>query len=96
VVADATGEFIDYDGTLQSGGPDLTTRGMAVLADDGSVDHRWYADVYPTLTGSSLGAADTGPGPLLPEVPAAVLLPVIAVLVLGIRWAIRRRRTPPE
>jgi len=96
VVPDARGEFIDYDGTLQSGGPDLTTRGMSVLADDGSGDHRWYADVYPALTGSSLGAADTGPGPLLPEVPAAVLLPVIAVLVLGIRWAIRRRRTPRD
>jgi hypothetical protein len=94
VTPDAYGEFIDYDGTPQAGGPDLTTRGMAVLADDGTVTHRWYADVYPALTGSALGAADTGPGPTLPEVPAAVLLPVVAGLVFFARWAIRRRRHP--
>ena len=93
VVPDAYGEFIDYDGTVQPGGPDITTRGMAVVDGDGGVVHRWYADVYPALTGSSLGAADGGPGATLPEVPAAVLLPIVGAIVFAGWWAIRRRRT---
>jgi len=55
---DAQGEFIDHDGRLQPDGPDATTRGMAVVRADGTVAHRWYADVYPTVTGTRLGAAD--------------------------------------
>ena len=38
----------------------------------------------------------SGPGATLPEVPAAVLLPVVAALVFGVWWAIRRRRAPPK
>jgi len=38
----------------------------------------------------------TAPAPMLPEVPVAVLLPVIAALVFLVLWAVRRRRTPKD
>lgn len=49
------GVFINFDGRAQTA-PDATTRGMAVTAPDGSV-HRYYVDVFPTLTGASPGPA---------------------------------------
>jgi hypothetical protein len=55
---DTHGEFIDYAGQLQPNGPDATTRGMAVVRADGTVAHRWYADVYPTITAAPLGPAE--------------------------------------
>jgi uncharacterized repeat protein (TIGR01451 family) len=56
---DATGKFMDYDGAEQSG-PDLSTRGMQAQADNGAgtVQKRYYVNVYPALTVTgSLGAS---------------------------------------
>jgi hypothetical protein len=55
---DANGGFMDFDGAGQPGPADVTTRGMLVKAGDGSVQKRYYIDVYPALTVSGpLGAA---------------------------------------
>jgi uncharacterized repeat protein (TIGR01451 family) len=60
-VVDANGEFMDFDGSEDSPGPGVMTRGMLVKADNGSgtVQKRYYVNVYPTLTVTgSLGAAN--------------------------------------
>jgi hypothetical protein len=44
------GSFMDYDGAPQADGANFSTRGMAVTFPDGSVDRRYYVDVYPALT----------------------------------------------
>jgi hypothetical protein len=59
---DYNGAFMDFDGAQDSTGPGLMTRGMLVRAIDGSVQKRYYVDVYPALTVS--GALD----PALPYV----------------------------
>jgi hypothetical protein len=55
---DANGVFMDFDGAEETSGPDVMTRGMLVKAGDGSVQKRYYVNVYPSLavTGS-LGPA---------------------------------------
>ena len=68
---DAQGVFIDYDGRAQAG-PDITTRGMAVTAADGTVT-RYYLDVYPPLTGSGPGPAASGAAPTLHAAAVASL-----------------------
>jgi hypothetical protein len=56
---DANGEFMDFDGAPSSAGPDVSTRGMVVQSSDGSVQKRYYVDVYPALTvGGPLGSAN--------------------------------------
>ena len=83
---DAHGVFMDYDGQAQAG-PDISTRGMLVTSDTGTVS-RYYMDPYPQLTGSSPGA----------PVAAAVvpdLAPPAAVgggLLLLLALVTRRRR----
>ncbi|MFL5908582.1 MAG: hypothetical protein ACJ75Z_13425 [Solirubrobacterales bacterium] len=53
---DANGDFMDFDGAAEPGGPDVSTRGM--LVKSGSAVKRYYANVYPALTVTgSLGAA---------------------------------------
>jgi hypothetical protein len=55
---DANGDFMDFDGADEPNGPDIMTRGMLVKAVDGSVQKRYYVNVYPALTVSgSLGPA---------------------------------------
>jgi uncharacterized repeat protein (TIGR01451 family) len=55
---DANGDFMDFDGADEPNGPDVMTRGMLVKAGDGSVQKRYYVNVYPALTVSgSLGPA---------------------------------------
>jgi hypothetical protein len=55
---DAHGNFMDFDGAGQRGGPSITTRGMLVKTRRGRVVRRCYVNVYPALTVSgSLGAA---------------------------------------
>jgi hypothetical protein len=55
---DANGAFMDFDGAGDPNGPDITTRGMFVKAGDGSVQKRYYVNVYPALTvAGSLGPA---------------------------------------
>jgi hypothetical protein len=62
---DANGVFMDYDGQPQAA-PDLTTRGMMLLASDGCVAARYYIDVFPALGGlPALGRAVSQP-PVLP------------------------------
>ena len=56
---DSSGNFMDYDGTAQ-GAADILTRGMLVPACDGSVAQRYYVNVYPALSGSSLGSVTPG------------------------------------
>jgi hypothetical protein len=58
---DANGEFMDFDGAGQPGVPNVSTRGMLVRASDGSVQRRYYVNVYPALSVS---------GTLGPSVPA--------------------------
>ena len=61
---DANGDFMDFDGADQPGGPDVTTRGMLVEAGDGSVQKRYYVNVYPALTVTgTLGAGHPGGAP---------------------------------
>jgi hypothetical protein len=58
-LVDGNGDFMDFDGVGLPNGPDLTTRGMLVEGGDGSVQKRYYVNVYPALTVSgSLGAAN--------------------------------------
>jgi hypothetical protein len=59
---DANGEFMDFDGAAQPGSPDVNTRGMLVRAADGSVQKRYYVNVYPamTVTGSLGPSAPAG------------------------------------
>jgi hypothetical protein len=47
---DANGAFMDFDGAEQPGASDGTTRGMLVKAADGTVQKRYYVNVYPALT----------------------------------------------
>ena len=47
---DAHGEFMDFDGASQAGAPNVSTRGMLVRAADGSVEKRYYVNVYPAMT----------------------------------------------
>jgi hypothetical protein len=55
---DYNGAFMDFDGH-QLSSPDLMTRGMVVSSSDGTVEKRYYVDVYPELTVSgALGAAE--------------------------------------
>jgi hypothetical protein len=55
---DANGAFMDFDGAGTPSGPDITTRGMLVKAADGTVQKRYYVNVYPAMTVSgSLGPA---------------------------------------
>jgi hypothetical protein len=55
---DANGAFMDFDGAEEPNGPDVITRGMLVKASNGSVQKRYYMNVYPALTVSgSLGPA---------------------------------------
>ncbi len=63
---DANGEFMDFDGAGQPGGPDVSTRGMLGKAPDGAVQKRYYVNVYPALTVS---------GPLGPSNPPAYARP---------------------
>ncbi len=73
---DTNGEFMDFDGVDQPNGPDGTTRGMLVTGSDGTVQKRYYVNVYPALTVSGpLGASGyprpRGATPLrVPLVPA--------------------------
>jgi hypothetical protein len=55
----ADGDFMDFDGDREPGGPDVNTRGMLVKSSSsGGVQKRYYVDVYPALTVSgSLGPA---------------------------------------
>ena len=54
----ANGDFMDFDGADQRGGPSITTRGMLVKTRRGRVMRRYYVNVYPALTVSGqLGAA---------------------------------------
>jgi uncharacterized repeat protein (TIGR01451 family) len=56
---DANGQFIDFDGAEQPGGPNIDTRGMLVKTSAGGVQKRYYVNVYPALTASgSLGPAN--------------------------------------
>jgi hypothetical protein len=58
---DDNGEFMDFDGVTQPPGPDVSTRGMLVKSG-GSVQKRYYVDVYPALTVTGeLGAANPPP-----------------------------------
>ena len=55
---DGHGDFMDFDGADQRGGPSITTRGMLVKTRRGGVVTRYYVNVYPALTVSgSLGGA---------------------------------------
>jgi hypothetical protein len=55
---DANGEFMDFDGAAQPGGPDIDTRGMVAQRNPGKVATRYYVNVYPALTvNGTLGAA---------------------------------------
>jgi hypothetical protein len=55
---DANGEFMDFDGAAEPGGPDVSTRGMLVRDRDGNVVKRYYVDVYPAVAvAGSLGPA---------------------------------------
>ena len=56
----AQGFFMDYDGQPQAT-PDITTRGIMLLGSRGCVAARYYLDVFPTLVGSGLGPAVSGP-----------------------------------
>ena len=47
---DSNGTFMDFDGAEEPGGPDVSTRGMLVKAFDGSVQQRYYVNVYPALS----------------------------------------------
>jgi hypothetical protein len=59
---DANGIFMDFDGADEPNGPDIMTRGMLVKASDGTVQKRYYVNVYPALTVSgSLGPANPYP-----------------------------------
>jgi hypothetical protein len=78
---DANGEFMDFDGDTEPGGPDLSTRGMLVRSHDGAVVKRYYVNVYPALTltgtlgpaGSNSYVRPKGATPLqVPLVPAYV------------------------
>jgi hypothetical protein len=61
---DQRGVFMDYDGQPQAR-PDVTTRGIMVLGEDGCVAARYYLNVFPTLSESgALGAATSGPAQL--------------------------------
>lgn len=57
---DSTGFFMDYDGQPQAT-PDVTTRGMMTLGQNGCVTARYYVDVFPTLAGGALSARAAGP-----------------------------------
>ncbi|HEU4978440.1 MAG TPA: hypothetical protein VFT42_06060 [Solirubrobacteraceae bacterium] len=46
---DATGQFMDYDGLPQPGGPDVNTRGMLVRDHAGRVRERDYVRVFDPL-----------------------------------------------
>ncbi len=55
---------MDYDGQPQAR-PDITTRGIMVLAADGCVIARYYLNVFPDLGSSgTLGAVRTAPAGL--------------------------------
>jgi hypothetical protein len=57
---DTSGWMMDFDGIDQTA-PDVTTRGMARFACDGSVAERYYVDVYPALSApAKLPSATTG------------------------------------
>jgi hypothetical protein len=77
---DATGELMDFDGAGQAD-PDITTRGMLVKTA-GAVAKRYYLDVFPPLTGSSLGAANppvVPPGSCTDETPPSSRISGISV-----------------
>ena len=59
---DSGGRFMDYDGRPQ-GAANILTRGMLVYGCDGKVAKRYYVNVYPALSGGSLGGATTGTTP---------------------------------
>jgi hypothetical protein len=55
---DSNGEFMDFDGAAQPGGPDIDTRGMLVEDRRGDVVRHYYVNVYPALTvAGALGPA---------------------------------------
>jgi hypothetical protein len=64
---DSTGRMMDFDGIGQTV-PDVTTRGMAKFACNGSVTERYYVDVYPALSApaklppATKGTIDSGCG----------------------------------
>jgi hypothetical protein len=64
---DANGDFMDFDGAGQANGADLSTRGMVVKSDAGSVQKRYYVDVYPALTVSGPLGASRPPGYARPK-----------------------------
>jgi hypothetical protein len=66
---DARGEFMDFDGASQPGGPDVSTRGMVVTGTSGGVVKRYYVNVYPALTTT---------GALGPAAPAGYVRPKAA------------------
>ena len=45
---DGNGDFMDFDGADEPGGPDVSTRGM--LVSSGPTTKRYYVNVYPALT----------------------------------------------
>jgi hypothetical protein len=59
---DANGDFMDFDGADQPGGPDVDTRGMLVKGT-GGVSKHYYVNVYPALNVSGhLGTAEAPSG----------------------------------
>ncbi|MHB8717714.1 MAG: hypothetical protein ACYDAC_02325 [Candidatus Dormibacteria bacterium] len=83
----ASGQFIDFDGSVQAA-PDINTRGMVVTAADGTVT-RYFVDPYVQLAGVSPGPAQRSA--ILAESPfgAGALL---ALAVAGATLAMARRR----
>ena len=74
---DSNGTFMDFDGAEEPGGPDVSTRGMLVKAFDGSVQQRYYVNVYPALSVSgSLGASSPYLYPR-PKSATPIFLPLV-------------------
>jgi len=91
---DAHGRPMDANGHEVAVG-DLQTRGFDEVDGSGAVVHRWYVDVYPSLTATSPGpsaSASAEPAASLPEAPYALLLPLLGFTLGGVLVLSRRRR----